>query len=365
MKRTLLSLLQLVNDSAYFSVNGDIYYWGVAQAVNETENQTVTVYFSGDDCPHGQPIWNGVACEEPPVLTNHTTTNTTIEVNEVTFFTFVVPNAAKNFAVTITTTDPNAQFESYARAAGTPSAALYDVKGTTTLTLSVPPPGTWYASVKLTAATVDAPVDVLVSYSTFSCGEKLGSICNDTVIATSASAIATGHFKFGGPLVYFSVQTDPLYVSFQSSSLDIPIFVYASIGNLPSPASHLLSGCNQPNCKSVTIIKLDNSSNLTGNETWYFGVAGGNDTTIGVWVSSTCAPLCESPSGECTETGPDTGLCECEQDYIGFECQTATGLPSQYIVLIIIATLVVASAVIGFIAWAYMRRKRAHYEKVV
>jgi len=40
------------------------------------------------------------------------------------------------------------------------------------------------------------------------------------------------------------------------------------------------------------------------------------------------------------------------------------GLGPQYIVLIIIASLVVASAIIGFVAWAYMRRKRADYEIV-
>jgi hypothetical protein len=54
---------------------------------------------------------------------------------------------------------------------------------------------------------------------------------------------------------------------------------------------------------------------------------------------------------------------------LGLDCQTPNenGLGSQYIVLIIIASLVLASSVIGFIVWLYMRRSKSKsggYEKV-
>lgn len=40
----------------------------------------------------------------------------------------------------------------------------------------------------------------------------------------------------------------------------------------------------------------------------------------------------------------------------------STGLSPEMIVLIVMGALVVLSAVIGFIAWAYMRRKRGYDE---
>ena len=56
----------------------------------------------------------------------------------------------------------------------------------------------------------------------------------------------------------------------------------------------------------------------------------------------------------------------CVSDYEGVDCATPSGamLGAQYIVLIIIASLVVASALIGFVAWAYMRRRRQQYQVV-
>lgn len=59
-------------------------------------------------------------------------------------------------------------------------------------------------------------------------------------------------------------------------------------------------------------------------ETWYVGVlpqVGKNGTEYTIWFSSPCAPLC-SEHGKCTESGPMTGVCVCNEQYAGVACQT-------------------------------------------
>jgi hypothetical protein len=58
------------------------------------------------------------------------------------------------------------------------------------------------------------------------------------------------------------------------------------------------------------------------------------------------------------------GFCNCIDGFIGVDCNTPNGFGPQFIVLIIIAVLVALTAVIGFGAWAYMRRKRGQYDIV-
>jgi hypothetical protein len=107
-------------------------------------------------------------------------------------------------------------------------------------------------------------------------------------------------------------------------------------------------------------------NNITHGQPWFVAVRVTNATSgIGIWFSSLCAPQC-STHGTCKLTGEKKGSCLCVSDYDGVDClnPSSSMLGTQYIVLIIIASLVVASAIIGFVAWAYMRRRRVLYEKV-
>lgn len=130
--------------------------------------------------------------------------------------------------------------------------------------------------------------------------------------------------------------------------------------------------CNREYCDVVRSITF----NVTEEEDWYVAVVNPHDTgnvTFGIWWNSSCVTGCVNENhGQCQLDG----RCECEIDFEGIDCSvcmfftlfranfSAKGLGPQYIVLIIIASLVVASAIIGFVAWAYMRRKRANYEIV-
>jgi len=119
--------------------------------------------------------------------------------------------------------------------------------------------------------------------------------------------------------------------------------------------------CNREFCNQVRSIEY----NVTDVEFWYIGIfsEAAVPVTFAFWFNSTCIPDCQTDNhGQCSPDG--SGRCICEIDYEGINCGKSKGLGPQYIVLIIIASLVVASAIIGFVAWAYMRRKRADYEIV-
>jgi len=140
-------------------------------------------------------------------------------------------------------------------------------------------------------------------------------------------------------------------------------WIFASLNQLPTPASADIGGCNQYFCDYVNTIHF----NVTQNQTWYIGIQNSdpyyNATIAGIWFNSICAPDCND-HGTCVESGLQTGWCNCIDGYIGVDCNTQNGFGPQFIVLIIIAVLVALTAIIGFGAWAYMRRKRGQYDIV-
>jgi hypothetical protein len=319
---------------------------------------------SGETCPAGEGF-DGTSCQNITALSAGNAVNQTAKPQQVLLFSFVVAPATKGATISIDSFGKTTTFKTWLRLSGVPSANAFDFSGDAVVSAPQPLPGTWYAAVQLTGDT-DTVFSVKLDAST--CPQGQYGVNCITPLSTDASKLVSSPAVSPGNLVYFTANTNPLWISFQSSNDKITFKVYGAIGNIPDSKNHIVQGCNQPNCRAVTSIKLDNSTNtLNGNETWIFAVTPvENTTTIGAWVSSICAPTCDSPSGECTDEGPDTGYCSCEESYTGIDCSIVNGLPSQYIVLIIIAALVIASAVIGFIAWAYMRRRRrVHYEKVV
>jgi len=139
--------------------------------------------------------------------------------------------------------------------------------------------------------------------------------------------------------------------------------VYVKRGALPDINNYDILDCNTNQCQYARIINLNNTVTPNIFQNYYIGIRASVPTSFGIWWSSTCSPRCvnDDESGECSFSG-NVGQCICADGYTGFDCTTPTGiLPTQYIVLIIIASLVVLSALIGFFAWAYMQRKRDGY----
>jgi len=139
--------------------------------------------------------------------------------------------------------------------------------------------------------------------------------------------------------------------------------IFASLNQLPQPNDADIGGCNQFYCDLVNVIHF----NVTENQTWYVGIQNSevafNGSKAGIWFNSICAPDCQD-HGTCADNGPQIGFCDCIDGFIGVDCQLPNGFGPQFIVLIIIAVLVALTAVIGFGAWAYMRRKRGQYDIV-
>jgi len=141
--------------------------------------------------------------------------------------------------------------------------------------------------------------------------------------------------------------------------------LYVRRGGLPSHNESDFVNCNVPNCGTFAYSIVLNNTLL--NYTYYIGIFATKTTSYGIWFNSICPPGCinDNESGDCTWSGGSVGKCICQDGYMGLDCTQSTGiLPTQYIVLIIIASLVVLSALIGFFAWAYMQRKREGYSSL-
>jgi len=141
--------------------------------------------------------------------------------------------------------------------------------------------------------------------------------------------------------------------------------IYAAKGQLPTETNYDIKNCNFEFCDGAHIIYLNFTEGYP--QTWYIGTTTPIiNNTYGVWFDSVCAQECtEQNTGTCQQQDPGYGVCVCATSSLtGVDCTTRNGLGPEYIVLIIIAALVVASALIGFAAWAYMRRKRIAYEHV-
>jgi len=245
-----------------------------------------------------------------------------------------------------------------------------------------PFPGEWYIQYEFTVPTgqsnytIEMPVEEKCMNMSF-----VGQNCSAPLVPVTTSsnqpqALLT-HRLTAFQWFYYQVQAsfpaNPLWFSVAPATpSDTAPDVYVSEGRLPTLDSYDIHGCNlDPSiyCTFATVINLNSTTDLYNNlrnYTFYIGIYTTTNTTYGIWWSSTCPFGCENEneSGTCTYSG-NYGQCVCADGYSTLDCSLSNGsIPTQYIVLIIIASLVVASAVIGFIAWAYMQRKREGYSSL-
>jgi len=342
-------------------------------------NETVIVKITGDSCPFGE-IWNGTACSPPNiVLANGTVRDIVVTTSVPHFFKVSIPIFTPNFHLSVTSTLKAGEVEVYGRYGANPSKTVYDVKSDPLHNIQVPMPktGDWFFVIYNTNTNGTVASVTLNTESTKCNNSFVGPSCSSP-IENITTSLASPQFLSSKSLspkswYYFAVPTtvgtNPLWVSVAPrSSSYIPPVVYVSAGTLPysNVNGYDIMGCNvDGGCGFATIINLNNTK--TGNYTFYVGVYCQNATEFGIWFSSTCPSGCENSdeTGSCTYGGANQGQCICSEGYSALDCKTSDGtLPAQYIVLIIIASLVVASAIIGFIAWAYMQKKRDGYSSL-
>jgi len=196
---------------------------------------------------------------------------------------------------------------------------------------------------------------------------KFGPNCEDDIqeLATStAGEVLTGsvdntHYKH----FQLTVTNSTVWVSVMKTSQDNTTDerdpkIFVQYGNIASEASNIVHGCTRAKCPNVDAVKIGSV-----NGTFYVAIEAVN-LTVGyyIWANAMCPYDCYSNmgNGQCItdDTKDNYGLCQCNIGWAGADCNTSIGLTIEYIVLIVIGSLVVLSAIIGFIAWAYMRRKR-------
>eukprot|EP01127_Copromyxa_protea_P001600 TRINITY_DN11559_c0_g1_i1.p1 TRINITY_DN11559_c0_g1~~TRINITY_DN11559_c0_g1_i1.p1 ORF type:complete len:439 (-),score=109.67 TRINITY_DN11559_c0_g1_i1:55-1371(-) len=321
------------------------------------DNTTVSVTLGGADCV--TQYWDGAKCQAATPLTGFGKFSATFNKGETKFFTYTAPNYVGTLKVAYAAGSDINSVNSviWARFSAVPSKFYYDAIETGgNLTVVSPRPGVWVIGIHAADAGAGSFVlDGLV------CGDKSGGV-GCTVPVDPIDNIAEA-VLFNGPQYFrvVAVSGYPFRVSVTSTNATTGIpQLYASRGVIPTPGNADVSNCNDAYCDVVRTITF----NTTGaDEEWFVGVfptVTGNQT-YGIWWNTTCITGCQTDNhGTCQPSG----VCECEIDFEGVACSISKGLGPQYIVLIIIASLVVASAIIGFVAWAYMRRKRSAYEIV-
>jgi len=333
--------------------------YNVAVIPSNTETAVVDLFLGSqdplDNCQMGEVFdYESDDCVSPQSLESGKT-NMTLMGLIPQFFVITVPSGVVG-SIKLSSTpqaDEAADITFYVRRAGSPSAGNNDASGSSVV-INYPKVGTYYVVIVASAddmITVDTVVEV--------CPDgKGGPGCSESY----SWGVNNVSLTVGLSYSYFRVnvsQQVPLWFSVRSQNGTHNPVIFASRDQLPQNNNADLQGCNQQFCDTVSSIRL----NVTTNQTWFISISGVNGTSYGLWFNSVCGPNC-ADHGDCVVQGPETGLCDCVADFIGVTCQITNGLGAQYIVLIIIASLVVASAVIGFVAWAYMRRKRVQYEHV-
>jgi len=197
-----------------------------------------------------------------------------------------------------------------------------------------------------------------------------GPDCKTSVVQL---APATGQLIDGtasSSMTYYKLNVDlfnktRLSFSVASMTSDATPRVYARWGNLPDETNYDFVGCSTEFC-AVNQVDLEVLSGSAGD--WYIGIVAAPNTTekykFGIWHGSVCPNNCGGDNGACNASGKDMGTCTCKAGFTAIDCSQVaeTGLSPEMIVLIVMGALVVLSAVIGFIAWAYMRRKRGYDE---
>jgi len=349
-----------------------------AENPTPADNSTLHLELTGGSCPfdmdpHKQVFWDAMSCVPvSDVLTGvNDTFNGDFNPGDTKFWTYEAPSGLSHFYLSMTWSDElNAENTIISARYGAGSFTVWDERDTNgTLQVFTPRQGQWVFAIHSAATTRGSATFHLDAHQCAS--DRAGPTCTLTVLPAFNNMSLVITPSDGWLYLRFTVADKmPLLVSLTSNNVSTIPYLYAANGQIPYKLADGsiqadIHNCNRDYCNEVRSIIRNITVPLfgVGAEEWYIGIytdVPGN-TTFGLWFNDTCVPDCDTDNhGECM----DSGRCQCEIDYEGLDCSISKGLGPQYIVLIIIASLVVASAIIGFVAWAYMRRKRANYEIV-
>jgi hypothetical protein len=332
----------------------------------KNDNSTVKLGLTGNLC-QATEYFDGTTCIGSTEVKNGNFSGH-FEPGQTKFWTYMTEPGLAHFMLTMSGLAAD-EYQIKARYAGG-TFATHDMMDTNgTLKVVSPRQGLWVFSVHLASGGHAGEAEVKLS--SFKCG--LNSAGDGCTLLVRDAADNMSLTMLGGEWMYLRFTVDDkhaLLVSVTTNNGSNIPYLLAGNGQIPVITSTGevvadIKNCNREYCSVVRSIVRNITKPALGaeEEYWYIGIYShvpGN-TTFGLWWNNSCVPNCDTDNhGECEESG----RCQCEIDFEGIDCSVSKGLGPQYIVLIIIASLVVASAIIGFVAWAYMRRKRANYEIV-
>jgi len=292
------------------------------------------------------------------------------------FYKYVVNpsgDAYKNITFEFKGNTPN--FTVNGRFSAIPSSETHDWTGST-LTLFSPKAGNYYFQVFVT---VDTQISGTANIN-YCKNNTAGSNCDIQIVNSSsltdkfelAKLDKTGQVKL---YAIYNVAMKSLLVTLFDQEADKKAQVAASYNRVPNYDSGKggfdadIIGCNTQYCNKVQAINTKDAVMSqqeylydTNNGTWYVAIRASRDANdFSVWFDNVCPGNC-SGQGTCGSSGDEYGICKCNANFdIGLTCKPNNQLV-EIIILIIIAALVLVSALLGLIAWAYMRRKAQYIE---
>jgi len=348
-----------------------VYYSNPSSSNHKPVNVSFTI--SGQYCNNGK---TGVNCTVS--ITDMSANPHNVTPASPSYFRTVVssqPSGEVYKNITFSWVSSSTNITVYGRYAGIPSSSLYDWIGTSTL--SSPKLGNYYFQVVTTEA---AQINGTTSLNCC-LNNTAGSNCDVTI--TNSSSLAdnfdTGTIAQSGQnkiYALYNVAMKSLYVTLYDTSPTNQAIIAASYNRVPNydtvnnKFDADIVGCNIQYCSKVQAINTNAAISIdeedlydSVNGTWYVVIRSNRASSeYNIWFNNICPGNC-SGQGTCGTSVNDYGICACNANYdIGLTCKQNNQF-IEYIILIIIAALVLVSALLGLIAWAYMRR-RAQYVEV-
>jgi len=340
-----------------------VYYRNTVPDANQ--NITITVIFNY--CVGS----TGVGCSTPITQVQN---NQNISVGITpSYFNYTTPssnNPLTNLTINLSPSTFNTAYNISAKYNGVPDGSNdFSVINSNTLTIPQPPQGTYYITI-----TANQTANTNFSSTSGSCQNKTGPNCD--IPLTNASAAYLELWKSdtvaGNTFKYFFLSgfnTNNLLAvvkpSIQSKVQQLKL--YAAFNHIPTisgtvAGNYDLSGCTGTTNQCANLIILSTSGGQSPvSGTWYLLLVntGGDNVDYQIWFNATCPNAC-SGQGNCNV---DTGSCSCNTNFQGLAC-SEDNMFIEYVILIIIAALVLISALLGLIAWAYMRKRHSQYEVI-
>lgn len=271
------------------------------------------------------------------------------------------------------------RFASAPRLDGTDDADVW-LNTTSTVTIPAPQPGSWFVTV-LRVDGVVSTYNLTAAVSVCANASQAGPLCTETyapylanvtansvgnAVARNASASGLTLFR----IARSSVTGGSIFIAvagLRPSKFPANVTLYIAVGGAPTLSSPVWTGCDEGPCGTVQAANFSSAITTAGDIWIGVGNVNASDQII-AWRDSVCANNCNA-QGTCVEdTSNDKfGQCQCQNLYEGVDCSVKpTGLPIQVIVLIIIGSLLVLTALVGLIAWIVSRRgaNRAGYTEV-